>query len=371
MGGCSRLRRLVAGLGVPVLAAALALGSAPAVHADPADDTSTGSENLVSEPNTIEEARTLLEQLEVEQSELNLQISETQQRLDAAQAQLTQTEAGIAEIEATIEAKRVQLTQIALQQYQTQGISQAYMFFASDADTMLDQMSSMERLSETTNQHLQDFYLQQTNLEDLERSQQSSFDEVAEARAGLADLEAEMQVKVTAANAALTRLTAEAEAKAAAARAAVAAASGASVAAGSTASLLPSSGGFVWPTSGTITSNYGGRIHPIYGSYAFHDGLDLGASCGTPAVAAANGVVTDAYYTSGYGNRLFVDNGIINGQHIVTSYNHLQGFASSVGQSVSQGETVAYVGTTGASTGCHLHFMVWVNGTLTDPLNYL
>jgi len=130
------------------------------------------------------------------------------------------------------------------------------------------------------------------------------------------------------------------------------------------------SGGLILPVNAPITSPYGMRLHPILGYYRMHDGTDFGAACGTPLRAAANGVVAEAYYSSGYGNRIFIDYGSVNGTVITTAYNHMSGFAASPGQRVSQGQIVGYVGTTGLSTGCHLHLQLWANGTMTNPMNY-
>ncbi len=115
-----------------------------------------------------------------------------------------------------------------------------------------------------------------------------------------------------------------------------------------------------------ITSPYGMRLHPVLHVWKLHDGTDFGAGCGTPIRAAAAGTVTEEYYNGGYGNRLFIDHGVM-----TTSYNHMSGYAVRVGQHVSQGQIIGYVGTTGYSTGCHLHFMLWVNGTMVNPANYL
>ena len=132
-----------------------------------------------------------------------------------------------------------------------------------------------------------------------------------------------------------------------------------------------SSAGLIWPVNGPITDYYGYRIHPIYGTRLFHDGLDIGVGCGVPIKAAAAGRVSDEYYSSGYGYRLFIDHGWVNGQYMTTAYNHMSGYAVPAGTWVSQGQTVGYVGTTGASTGCHLHLMLWVGGTMTNVLPYL
>ncbi len=141
---------------------------------------------------------------------------------------------------------------------------------------------------------------------------------------------------------------------------------------GATSSNKVSSAGLASPIPGaSITSPYGMRVHPITGVYKLHDGTDFGAGCGTPVRAAASGKVSQRYYNAGYGNRLFLDHGSLNGVRTVTSYNHLSSYAVSVGQTVTQGQVIGYVGSTGYSTGCHLHFMVWRNGTMVNPATVL
>jgi len=125
------------------------------------------------------------------------------------------------------------------------------------------------------------------------------------------------------------------------------------------------------PVDGVVTSAYGMRIHPISGAWTFHDGLDLGVACGTPIHAAAAGVVTQSFYHSGYGNRLVVDDGTLDGHSLTTAYNHAQGYAVSVGDQIYQGQILGWVGSTGDSTGCHLHFQTWVDSELTDPQTLL
>lgn len=125
------------------------------------------------------------------------------------------------------------------------------------------------------------------------------------------------------------------------------------------------------PVEARITSPYGMRFHPILHRWKLHDGTDFGASCGTPIRAAAAGRVVARYYNSGYGNRVLVSHGRMAGASIVTAYNHLSSYAVRNGEQVSRGEIVGYVGTTGYSTGCHLHFMVYRNGATTDPMKWL
>ena len=125
---------------------------------------------------------------------------------------------------------------------------------------------------------------------------------------------------------------------------------------------------FIRPVQGRLTSKYGMRLHPVTGIYKLHDGTDFGAACGTPIRAAAAGVVTERYYNAGYGHRLMIDHGKVNGTYVTTGYNHATHYVVGVGTRVKQGQTVGYVGSTGYSTGCHLHLMVWENGRVVNPM---
>jgi len=131
--------------------------------------------------------------------------------------------------------------------------------------------------------------------------------------------------------------------------------------AGSTGSGVLSAAGFIWPVNGTVTSGYGWRWGRL------HEGIDIAAPSGTPIWAAAAGTVIYAGWLGGYGNLVVVDHG--NG--LATAYAHASAVLVSVGQSVGQGETVSLVGSTGNSSGPHLHFEVRVNGSAVDPLLYL
>lgn len=125
------------------------------------------------------------------------------------------------------------------------------------------------------------------------------------------------------------------------------------------------------PVNGPITSPYGMRVHPITHVYKLHDGTDFGVGCGTPIHAAASGTIISQYYNGAYGNRVILNNGTMRGVNVVTTYNHLSRFAKRSGSHVRRGEVIGYVGSTGYSTGCHLHFMVLVNGRTTQPMNWL
>jgi murein DD-endopeptidase MepM/ murein hydrolase activator NlpD len=125
------------------------------------------------------------------------------------------------------------------------------------------------------------------------------------------------------------------------------------------------------PTSGPVTSPYGYRTHPIYGYYGLHNGTDFGTGCSAPLYAVAGGTVLDTYYDSVYGNRLFLSLGKVNGRSLVVIYNHLTSYKVSEGARIARGTVVGLSGSTGWSTGCHLHFTVMENGTPVDPMKYL
>lgn len=127
------------------------------------------------------------------------------------------------------------------------------------------------------------------------------------------------------------------------------------------------SGIFRRPVGGPITSPFGARNHPITGKHKLHDGTDFGAGCRTPVHPAARGVVIKVSTAKGYGRRVIVRHA--NGTQ--TLYGHLSQINVDVGDSVSTSTTIGKVGSTGLSTGCHLHFGVYVKGKPVDPLSYL
>ena len=134
------------------------------------------------------------------------------------------------------------------------------------------------------------------------------------------------------------------------------------------ANSIVSTGTYIWPLPGYRPgSAYGWRIHPIWGDRRFHAGEDIGAPMGTPILAADSGIATVIPDNgNGYGNYIIINHG--GGR--TTLYAHMSGFAVSNGATVTQGQTIGYVGSTGNSTGPHLHFEVRVNGATTDPKGY-
>lgn len=187
-----------------------------------------------------------------------------------------------------------------------------------------------------------------------------------------AQLEAQRKAEEAAREAEEARKAEEAK-KAAAAKAA------ASVGIQNASATTPSSGtavrtgggGFIWPLSGytRVSSTYGYRTHPVTHQYRFHGGIDIPAPNGTPIMAAKSGVVIISTLGGSYGNHV----AIAHGDGTRTLYAHMSSRAVSAGQSVSQGQVIGYVGSTGRSTGNHLHYEIWTgssSSSRTNPLNY-
>lgn len=128
-------------------------------------------------------------------------------------------------------------------------------------------------------------------------------------------------------------------------------------------------GMFAWPCPGykRISDEYGNRMHPILGVEKFHNGLDMAASSGTPILAAYDGDVVAADYSGSMGNYIMINHG----SGLYTIYMHCSALYVSKGQTVSKGQNIAAVGSTGRSTGPHLHFGVRLNGNYVSPWNYL
>jgi murein DD-endopeptidase MepM/ murein hydrolase activator NlpD len=129
------------------------------------------------------------------------------------------------------------------------------------------------------------------------------------------------------------------------------------------ASATPS----IWPAHGWLTGTFGGRSDPFSGEPAFHQGLDISTEKGQPVFATADGTVESASYTGDYGNLLVIQHGF----GLTTRYGHMSGFAVKPGSTVTRGSVIGYVGSTGRSTGTHVHYEILANGKLINPLQLL
>ena len=129
------------------------------------------------------------------------------------------------------------------------------------------------------------------------------------------------------------------------------------------ASATPS----IWPTHGWLTGTFGGRSDPFSGEPAFHSGIDISTDKGDPVFVTADGIVESASYNGDYGNMVVVRHGF----GLSTRYGHLSAFAAQPGQEMKRGDVIGYVGSTGRSTGAHLHYEILANGQLLNPLQLL
>ncbi len=317
-----------------------------------------------------------------------------QARLDAARARLAQARAALAEGRAAVSAQAQQLRGMAAATYEGggSGLTGLSLVFTSQDPAQLtgrlntssnalnSESALLDRL--TASRVVLDVQEQETAAAEAEVAQRREEAAAnlerrraleAQARAAAARVGELVQVKAGARASALgvrraalrqlDRLQAERDRITALIRARTA---------HSSLSAAVDGGGYLTtPTQGWFTSGFGWRTHPIFGYGAFHDGVDLGASCGTPVVAAADGTVLAEYASSSYGNRLLIDHGLQRGVGLTTISNHLSSYAVPTGAHVRRGQVVGYVGTTGWSTGCHLHFTVLQNGVAVDPAPWL
>lgn len=123
----------------------------------------------------------------------------------------------------------------------------------------------------------------------------------------------------------------------------------------------------IWPVAGWLSSPYGSRTDPFNDEKAFHPGLDISADYGSRVVATADGTVESAGNNGAYGLMVVLDHGF----GISTKYGHLSRIAVASGQRVTRGDVIGFVGSTGRSTGPHLHYEIWMNGRLTNPMTLL
>jgi murein DD-endopeptidase MepM/ murein hydrolase activator NlpD len=123
----------------------------------------------------------------------------------------------------------------------------------------------------------------------------------------------------------------------------------------------------IWPTHGALTSFFGGRSDPLTGEPAYHSGIDISAEKGQPVYATADGIVQSTGYTGDYGNLIVLKHAF----GLSTRYGHLSGYHVKPGDTVKRGDVIGYIGSTGRSTGSHLHYEILVNGQLMNPLQLL
>ena len=383
-------------------------------------DLSAAYTALQTTQNKLPAARTVLEKAQNAAAAADRANSVAAQELEAAQASEKKAEDKLASTTTAVASSRTRVAQFAAQIYQEQGFGQLDMALSSTdpqqfadrialVDTVMDvQSQTMDRLAteEASLTALEDHLsaLRADSAEKKKKAQdaleraQSARDAAVQAKAALDALAtqqaaqaksvagklatekqrlASMQAEQARLHKILAQRAAEQRRRAEAARRAAAKkhhSSGGSSRGGSSSSSSSGStrsGGYLTrPVNGPVTSEFGMRFHPIYHYWKLHSGRDFGVPCGTPVHAAASGDIISAGWGGGYGNRIVIDHGLVHGVGLATTYNHLTRFVRTGGH-VKRGQLIAYSGTTGTSTGCHLHFETLENGNFVDPRKWL
>ena len=314
---------------------------------------------------------------------LEQQINATQAEINNIAAQITQYDQLIAqketELAATEEKERAQYELFCkrVREMEEQGeVSYWSILFSSDDfSDLLDNAMMVEEIMDYDNQVMNELIAIREQIEAdktaLETARQEQKDAKAEQEAAKAELKSQ-QAQVDALIAEISGQEIQvkaAEAKLqAAANAADAEIRAAEKELASQIANVPSESGFLWPLPGryNLSSLYGSRKHPVTGKANNHTGIDVPAPSGTPIQACKSGVVTTSTYNNSYGNYVVVSHS----DGTSTLYAHMSRRNASKGQTVSQGQVIGYVGTTGSSTGNHLHLEIRVNGSRRDPINY-
>lgn len=332
------------------------------------EDIKSGIQSAIVDLDmSITKMQAKITELEMDQKELEDSIQQTQADLETAKA---------------AEEKQYEMMKQRIQMVYESG-NKSYLDVLLKASSMTDVMNKMEytsqvslydynMLTELKDARAQVAAMEQKLETDLEANE-SLQAEVTSEKENMEDLVDEKTAEVEKYNASIATQQEEVDKynqAVAEAESIIAAAEQSALANNTTTSATTYTGGaFTWPVPGcySISSYFGARTSPTAGASSNHKGIDIPCSSGTPVVAVASGTVIVATYNYAEGNYVAIDHG----GGVVTLYMHNSSLAVSAGQSVTAGQTIAYAGSTGVSTGPHCHFGVRVNGGYVDPLSYL
>ncbi|HEY9738654.1 MAG TPA: peptidoglycan DD-metalloendopeptidase family protein [Trichocoleus sp.] len=300
------------------------------------------------------------------------QITETEYRLSQAEKQLKDLQAQLEKAQAEYqEMQKATVARLQFLQRQKGSEGWAVLLQSNDFNEFLDRRYQLKRVYQADRNVLEDLKRKADEIKQQKAAVEAKKNQVALLRQQLLaqkqqyekeavseqELIARLKNERSALEAAEAQLARESEQIAELIRQKVAAQAG----------IIRGTGRFIYPASARITSGFGARVHPILRSRRFHAGVDFGASQGTPIRAADTGRVIFAGWYGGYGQAVIIDHG----SGLTTLYGHCSRLMVSEGQSVQQGQVIAAVGSTGLSTGPHLHFEVRRNGSPVNPMGYL
>ena len=377
------------------LTAAVAVSLLPEAVVVPASAvTQAEIDAMKEEANSLkqqqEEIQDQLDSLAADRENAMARKTLLEQQINATRAEINTIAAQIAKYDELIAQKQEELSQAEAEeqaQYELFCERVRYMeeqgevsywsilFSSKDFADLLDNAMMVEEIMDYDNQVMDQLIALREQIEqdkaELETARQKQQDAKAEQEAAQANLQAQ-ESEVDALLSQISNQEDELEAREAQLRAASDAATAEIAAAerelAAQIANVPSESGFLWPLPGryNLSSLFGSRKHPITGKANNHTGIDIPASSGTSILAAKSGVVTTSTYNNSYGNYVVVSHS----DGTSTLYAHMVRRNCSKGDTVSQGQVIGYVGTTGSSTGNHLHFEVRVNGSRVDPINY-
>jgi len=390
-----KFRRLLLCLGaVALLLGLVAPGVAGGQSPDPKtrrDELSNAIEGFSAEEtaalNELQGITAHRQDLEAKVAALDQQIAEASQRVDAAEAEIAAIQAqvetvqrDIDRISAEIEASKGKFNASALALYKGGGNGATNFTLLSTSGGAHEVIAGSKYLGENTRRFERELQRQgslKVQLDDAQsdlRKEQAKAQEAEQVAAQERDQVTQLRTQADAERDQVTEAEQQEQQAIEGIRArkadfeaeydAVQAQISASVSRGNP---TPGNHRFSWPVNGPITSPFGYRNDPVLGGNRLHAGVDIAASQGTPIKAAGDGVVKMAGVNGGYGNWTLIDHG----GGLATGYGHQSRIAVSIGQHVSTGEVIGYVGSTGASTGPHLHWEVRVNGSPVDPMGWV
>lgn len=350
-----------------------------------AEDATEYEEQAEKEQEKADKLKEQKEELEAKQKELKLKLSALAGELKNATDKLEKKQLEIAEVQDKLDAAKIEERK----QYGRMKLRIQFMYECGDVNVlellfesksiveMLNKVEYVRRISDYDREKLVEFQETVKMISETEEELEKEEQELQKLQDEVLSKQNEANRLLESANLELASLEEELGAaqekveelleQAKRARAEQTSKPSGSGSAG--ASQIIGEGELAWPTtSKRITSYYGNRVAPVAGATSWHDAIDIGASIGTPVYSVQDGTVITASwgYNGGRGNYVMVDHG--NG--LVTRYQHLSDFYVKVGQTVKKGENIAAVGNTGASSGPHLDFAIYVNGSTVDPLTY-
>jgi murein DD-endopeptidase MepM/ murein hydrolase activator NlpD len=325
--------------------------------------------------------------LEAKVAELDRQIAEANQRVDAAEAEIAAVQAQVETVQrdidrilVEIQASKDQFNSSALALYKGGGNGATNFTLLSTGGGAHEVIAGSKYLGENTRRFERDIQRQgslKVQLDDAQsdlRKEQAKAQDAERVAAEERDRATQLRTQADGERDQVTAAEQQEQQAIEAIRArkadfeaqynAVQAQISASVSRGNP---TPGNHRFIWPVNGPISSPFGPRTDPINGGTKVHPGIDIAVSQGTPIKAAGDGVVVMAGWNGGYGNFTLIDHG----GGLATGYGHQSRIGVSIGQHVSTGEVIGYVGSTGASTGPHLHWEVRVNGNPVDPMGWV